>query len=53
MDEFIFPVVQGHFEKVADLRYSENVLEPKSLKAWINRDLLFVASLFLIRVGFR
>ena len=56
MDEFIdhaFPIVLGHFDKVSDLRYSENIMEPKSVKEWINRDLLFVASLFLIKVGFR
>ena len=56
MDEFIghaFPIVQGHFEKVSDLRYAENIMEPMSLRAWINRDLLFLAAPFLIRVGFR
>ena len=56
MDEFIkhgFPIVQGHFEKVSDLRYSENIMEPKSLAAWINRDWLFFAAPFLIKVGFR
>ena len=55
MDELIdiFPVVEGYYDKVSDLKYTENVMPPMTLKAWLNRDLLFISSLFFIKVGFR
>ena len=53
MEEYLFPIVQGHFEKVSDLRYSEPRQDPVTWKQWVNRDLLFIYSLFIIKVGFR